>query len=163
MKNIRNAQKSDFNAIVQLNQSEVDKTSPMDGLRLEALDALACYHKVVEVDGVVAGFLFAMDESADYENDNFAFFQSRYERFVYIDRIVISKDFAGMRLGSALYEDLFECARLQQVPVLTCEFYIKPLNVGSLKFHQGFGFKEVGTQTAADGIKLVSLQAAEAS
>lgn len=157
---IKNAQKSDFSAIVQLNESEVDKTSPMDLSRLEMLDGLSFYHKVVEVEGQVVGFMFAMDESSLYENANFEFFKPLYKRFIYIDRIVISKDFAGMKLGSALYDDLFAYARSQHINIVTCEFYSEPLNVVSQKFHQRFGFKEVGSQPAADGIKVVSLQAA---
>lgn len=158
---IRNAQKSDFNAIVQLNESEVDKTSPMDLARLELLGGLACYHKVVEVEGQVVGFLLAMDETSAYENANFEFFKPLYKRFIYIDRIVISKDFAGMKLGSALYDDLFAYARSQQINTVTCEFYSKPLNVVSQKFHQRFGFREVGSQMSEDGSKVVSLQAVE--
>ena len=158
---LRNAEKTDFETIVKLNQEEVEKTSPMDMSRLELLDGMACYHKVVEVNGQAAGFLFAMDETADYQNDNFAFFKSRYERFVYVDRIVIAAEFAGKKLGSALYDDLFSYARSQQINTMTCEFYTQPLNVVSQQFHQRFGFQEVGSQLAEDGIKVVSLQAAE--
>ncbi len=158
---LRNAEKTDFETIVELNQNEVDKTSPMDLSRLELLDALACYHKVVGFGGQVVGFLFAMGEKAAYQNDNFAFFKSRYERFVYVDRIVIAAEFAGNKLGSALYDDLFACARSQQVNTVTCEFYTQPLNLASQKFHQRFGFQEVGSQMAEDGIKVVSLQAAK--
>lgn len=158
---LRNAQESDFEAILKLNHDEVDKTSPMDAARLKLLDDLACYHKVVEVDGQVAGFLFAMDETAEYQNDNFAFFKSKFENFFYVDRIVVAAAFAGMKLGSALYDDLFSNARSKQVSAVTCEFYTKPLNVVSQKFHHRYGFQEVGTQMAADGIKVVSLQAAK--
>ena len=158
---IRKVQKCEFKTIFELNQGEVDKTSPMDLSRLELLDGLACYHKVVEVDGLVVGFLLAMDETVAYENSNFAFFKSEFERFVYVDRIVIAAEFAGKKLGSALYDDLFAYARSQQINSVTCEFYTQPLNVVSQKFHQRFGFQEVGSQMAEDGIKVVSLQAAK--
>jgi hypothetical protein len=51
---LRNAEPSGFDAIVRLNEAEVQHTSAMDVARLRELDALACYHKVACVDGTVA-------------------------------------------------------------------------------------------------------------
>jgi predicted GNAT superfamily acetyltransferase len=44
---------------------------------------------------------------ARYENENFAWFDRMYSHFIYVDRIVVSASFRGLRLGSFLYEDLF--------------------------------------------------------
>lgn len=157
---IRDAQPDDFPHIDLLNAGFVQHTSVMDGTRLAELHALSWYHKVIAVDGAVAGFLLAMRESADYRNDNFAFFASRFDKFLYIDRIVVDPDFAGLKLGSLLYRDLFDHARLNAVPVLACEYNIDPPNEASRHFHDKFGFREVGTQWLDGGSKQVSLQAA---
>ena len=159
---LRNADASDFDAIVELNAAEVQHTSVMGVTRLAELATLACYHKVACVEGRVAAFLLAMRFDATYANDNFGWFAARLPAFVYVDRIVVSADFARHRLGSLLYTDLFEFARANQLPQVTCEYNIVPANEPSRRFHDKFGFKELGTQWLANGSKQVSLQAAEA-
>lgn len=157
---VREALTDDFPHIVLLNAGAVQHTSVMDIARLAELHALSSYHRVITVDGRMAGFLLAMRESAGYRNDNFVFFASRFEKFLYIDRIVIGSDFAGLKLGSLLYRDLFDHARRNAVPVLACEYNIDPPNEASRHFHDKFGFREVGTQWLDGGGKQVSLQAA---
>jgi hypothetical protein len=157
---IRDANPGDFAAICALNLAEVQHTSPMDVARLDELHGLAAYHKVACVDGEVAAFLLAMREDAPYRNDNFEWFQPRFPRFLYVDRIVVSPQFRGQRLGALLYDDLFEFARTTSVPAITCEYNISPPNEPSRRFHDRYGFEEQGTQWVAGGIKQVSLQAA---
>jgi predicted GNAT superfamily acetyltransferase len=55
---------------------------------------------------------------------------------------------------------LFEYARTNGVKVITCEYNIDPPNPASKRFHDKFGFKELGRQRVAGGSKLVSLQVA---
>jgi predicted GNAT superfamily acetyltransferase len=156
---IRDAAAEDAAAIVLLNDSAVQHTSAMDEVRLKDLQALADYNWVVTVDGTVAGFLLAMREYAGYANPNYDFFAARYPVFLYIDRIVIAPEHVGLKLGTRLYEALFDRARAQGVPVLTCEYNIEPPNEPSRRFHDRFGFTEIGTQALGDGSKRVSLQA----
>jgi predicted GNAT superfamily acetyltransferase len=158
---IRDVLPGDHARIVELNADAVLHTSVMDIARLAELDVMTSYHKAITVNGGVAGFLLAMRESAPYRNDNFAFFAARYKTFLYIDRIVIGSDFAGLKLGSLLYQDLFDHARHNAVPVLACEYNIDPPNEPSRHFHDKFGFKEIGRQWLDDGRKQVSLQVAE--
>jgi hypothetical protein len=158
---IRSATPSDFEAICSLNLADVHHTSPMDTARLTVLDQLSAYHKVGCVDGCVAAFLLAMRSDAPYQNDNFAWFARRYPSFIYVDRIVVSASYRGLRLGSLLYEDLFRFARSTGIPLVTCEYNIFPPNMPSRLFHDKFGFTEQGTQWVANGTKQVSLQAAE--
>ena len=157
---IRQAAGSDFQAICELNLAEVQHTSPMDTARLQALAGLACYHKVACVNDSVAAFLLAIRDGAPYENENFGWFARRYPHFIYIDRIVVSDAFKGLRIGSLLYEDLFRYARETAAPIVTCEYNIVPPNEPSRLFHHRFGFTEQGRQWLAGGAKQVSLQAA---
>lgn len=160
MTEIRDANEADFDAIVRLNADEELQTSAMDRDRLQLLHNLSSYHRVAVVEGQVAGFLLAMRETASYQNDNFAWFSPRYAQFFYVDRIVVSGDFAGRKIGSSLYTDLFDVARLNGVKTIVCEYNIEPPNVASEAFHDRFGFMEVGTQRVANSSKLVSMQAA---
>jgi len=158
---IRRAVEADFGRIVELNEAVVDKTSPMaeDGLR--ELARMASYHKVAVAAGRVAAFLLAMRESAPYVNDNFDWFSARFSRFLYVDRIVVAPEFARCRIGGRLYDDLFRFARSQGVAMVACEYTIEPPNPASQRFHDKFGFTELGRQRVADGARLVSLQAAQ--
>jgi predicted GNAT superfamily acetyltransferase len=159
---LRAAQDGDFAAIVALNAGEVQQTSAMDVARLAELHALAAYHKVVVVEGVVAAFLLALREDAPYRNDNHGWFAARYPRFLYVDRIVVGPAGAGLGLGSLLYRDLFDTARSDGVATVCCEYNIEPPNEASRRFHDKFGFREVGSQWLDGGKKRVSLQIAEA-
>lgn len=157
---IRDAGADDASAILVLNDFAVQHTSAMDALRLKELQTMANCNWVITDDGAVVGFLLAMRERAGYANPNYDFFAARYSVFLYIDRIVIAPEHAGLKLGTRLYEALFEYARAQGVPMLTCEYNIEPPNEPSRRFHDRFGFSEIGTQLLDSGKKRVSLQAA---
>ena len=158
---IRDAIDADFDRIVQLNAAVVRETSAMDLARLRQLHALAFHHRVAIVDGEVAGFLLAMRDGAAYINDNFDWFSARYPRFVYVDRIVVAAAAAGTGIGRRLYDDLFDRARQLCIGIIACEYNLEPPNPASRRFHDRFGFREVGRQHVANGTKLVSLQIAE--
>ncbi len=157
---IRDAAAEDAGVIVLLNDGAVQHTSAMNAMRLQELQTMANCNWVITVDGAVAGFLLAMRERAGYANPNYDFFTARYTVFLYVDRIVIAPEHAGLKLGTRLYEALFEHAHAQGVPVLTCEYNIEPPNEPSRRFHDRFGFSEIGTQLLDSGKKRVSLQAA---
>ncbi len=158
---IRDAIEEDFTSIILLNEAEVQQTSPMDLEKLRLLDGVASYHKVAIVNGHVAAFLLAIREGEAYRNDNYNWFASRFQKFLYVDRIVVGVVFSGLKIGSKLYNDMFENARTHGVKTITCEYNIKPLNIVSRAFHDKFGFKELATQWVANGTKQVSLQVAE--
>ena len=159
---IRDSGAADYDAIMALNAAEVQKTSPMDRPRLELLAGLSSYHKVAVVAGEVAAFLLAIRHGADYDNVNYNWFTSRFSTFLYIDRIVVGQQFAGLGIGRALYADLFSYARLHSLGHVTCEYNLDPPNAASKAFHSKFGFKELGRQWVAGGSKQVSFQAAAA-
>lgn len=161
MKELRTVTESDFQAILKLNEAEMQQTSPMDLERLQSLVHWSAYCKVVTVDRQVAAFLIALRDGALYENENYTWFASRILHFLYIDRVVVNSQFSGRRIGSMMYNDLFHFAHTQGVGTITCEYNIDPPNPASRAFHDKFGFKELGTQWVAGGVKRVTLQAAE--
>ena len=160
---IRDASEADYDAIVALNAAEVRHTSPMEADRLRQLTALSAYHRVATLDGRVVAFLLAMRAGADYRNDNFGWFATRYPDFLYVDRIVVDAAAQGHGLGSRLYADLFAFARTQGIPRVTCEFNVVPPNEPSRLFHARHGFVEAGRQWLDKDRKQVSMQVAELS
>lgn len=157
---IRDAIATDFDAIVAVNAAEEQHTSPMDRARLEALHALAAWHRVATVEGSVAAFLLAMGEGCGYANANFEWFTAHGSDFLYVDRIVVGRRFQGLGLGTLLYRDLFAHARASGIARIACEYNIVPPNDPSRVFHDRFGFEEAGRQWLVSGTKQVSMQIA---
>lgn len=157
---IRDATAGDFVQILRLNEESVHFLSPLTSALLEALHREAAYHRVIEQDGIIAGFLLAFREGTGYDSSNYVWFSGQFDQFLYIDRIVVSKNFQGQGIGNMLYGDIFEFARNSGVARITCEFDIDPPNHASRRFHERFGFSEVGTRSYGEVTKLVSLQMA---
>jgi predicted GNAT superfamily acetyltransferase len=156
---IRDATPAEHEALLALNLESEALLSPMDGARLCELAAMAAYLRVVEEDGGVAAFLLAFREGVAYDSPNYRWFATHFDRFLYVDRIVVSTSYQGQGLGPALYSDLFDFARAQGVPRVVCEYYSVPLNLHSQRFHARAGFREIGSQWLANG-KQVSFQEA---
>ena len=155
---IRPAAPEDFAAILALNEEWVKFTSPLDEGALAQLHAQAAYHRVVELDGRVAGFLLAVGPGRRYESLNYRWFAARHDDFLYIDRVVVGGAHQRSGLGAALYEDVTAFAAAGGYGRLVCEVNAEPPNPGSDAFHSRRGFVEVGTQWVADGTKRVSLR-----
>jgi predicted GNAT superfamily acetyltransferase len=158
---IRDADTRDWPAIAALNTSEVQHTSPMNESQLDELDQLSAYHRVAIFDEKITGFALAMRENCGYENENFGWFSKRYDQFLYVDRIVVDRSYAGRGMGSALYRDLFDFAAQSNVKCILCEIDLDPPNTTSMKFHAKHGFVEVGQHKVIARSKMVSLQAAD--
>jgi predicted GNAT superfamily acetyltransferase len=158
---IRAAVAADFDAILALNAESVHFLSPLDAPRLHSLHAMAAYHRVAEIGGVVAAFLLAFREGKAYDSPNYRWFAEHHDAFLYIDRVVVAGAHQGHGLGARLYEDLFAYARTAQIARIACEFDLDPPNPASAKFHARHGFFEVGRQWLGGGKKQVSLQLRE--
>ena len=155
---IRDSTEADFGALLRLNLESEHFLSPLSLPQLQALHREAWYRRVICSDDVVEGFLLALREGSDYGSPNYRWFAARYATFLYIDRIVIDVAGRGRHLGVQLYEDLIARARTHRIARITCEFDTDPPNEASRRFHQRFGFVEVGSQRVAGGQKSVSLQ-----
>jgi uncharacterized protein len=129
-------------AILALNAAHEVETSPLDYAALvEMLDS--AFHSATEAAGR-DGFLIAFDQDAPYESPNFLWFKARYDRFVYVDRIIVAEHARGRGLARALYEGLFDRARAAGHERIVCEVNLDPPNPGSVAFHAALGFAEVG-------------------
>ncbi len=155
---IRDASRADFERILHLNEESVHFLSPLLLARLEALHSEAAYHRVIDDNGSIAGFLLAFREGSHYDSSNYVWFKQHYDQFLYIDRVVVSKQYQGQGIGKKLYDDLFEFAKNSGVMHITCEFDIDPPNHASQRFHERFGFSEVGKRSYGEVTKQVSMQ-----
>jgi predicted GNAT superfamily acetyltransferase len=103
-----------------------------------------------------------MRPGTTYASPNYRWFCEKYDDFGYIDRIAIAASARRLGLATRLYRD-FEASLLPCVGVLTCEVNVVPPNESSMRFHEDYGFRTVGTQTLDDGRKEVALMARERS
>lgn len=103
-----------------------------------------------------------MRDGCGYVNENFEWFAAWFATFLYVDRIVDGRAYRGLKLGTRLYDDLFDYARSNGLARVACEYNLVPPNEPSRIFHDKFGFREVGHQWLGAGSKQVSLQVADA-
>jgi predicted GNAT superfamily acetyltransferase len=155
---IRDVQPHELDSVLALNNTAGTTILPLDAAALRSLHEQACYFRLAEVDGHIAGFLPALREDADYGSSNFLWFRERYPAFAYIDRIVIAKPYRGLGLGRVFYADAISYAETR-VPLLACEVFLEPRDDVSLLFHGTYGFHEVGQQTMPNNGRRVSLLA----
>lgn len=139
--------------MVELNNRHAKETSWQDSESFAGLLEMACFAR--GMDGGGRALLVAMDERARYENANFAWFKGRYERFVYVDRVIVGEELRGRGVAKALYEELFRWAREAGQERVVCEVNLLPPNPGSDAFHAAMGFVEVGRAEIHGGAKTV--------
>lgn len=158
---LRPATSSDFPRILALNHASVQYLSALTPERLALLHGQAALHWVVEDDaGAVAAFLLAFREGSAYDSVNYRWFAERHARFLYIDRVVVDASARGTGAGTLLYRAVFDHAAQQGVPLITLEIDSDPPNPVSERFHDRFGFREVGRQRVPYAPKEVSLRIA---
>lgn len=155
---IRQAREGDFGDILRLNTEWVHFTSHLDETALLALHEQSAYHRVVESEGRVVAFLLALREGSDYGSPNYGWFDDRGGAFLYVDRVVVDSAHQSTGIARMLYDDLLVFARESGVDRVVCELDADPPNEASRRFHDGYGFLEVGTQWVASGTKRVSLR-----
>ncbi|GAB6195128.1 GNAT family N-acetyltransferase [Lysobacter xanthus] len=156
---LRDATPDDQETLLALNEASVAVLSPLDAERLARLHTRSALCRVAHDEGRVQAFVLAFREEADYDSENYRWFDARYPAFLYVDRVVVAAASRGTGLGRALYADVFEHARRSGVPIVVCEFDVDPPNPASERFHAAQGFAELGRHVLASG-KAVSLQLA---
>ena len=153
---IRDCRVMDYDTLLRLNEDAIPAVNQMTRDELVHLHDQALYLRVAMVGELIAGFLLALRQGADYDSPNYQWFSQRYPIFGYVDRVVVGSLYRGGGVGRLLYDDLRE--NCGDARVLCCEVNLRPPNPGSLAFHHVLGFREVEQQTTEDGSKRVSLQ-----
>jgi uncharacterized protein len=142
----------DHAAMLALNNHFAVETSLLSIASLQQLVASSFY---VRISGATNAFCIALDQNAQYENVNFRWFRQRYRRFVYIDRVVVAAHARGQGIAREMYSDLKMASKNAGHRVLCCEINVNPPNGASDRFHEAFGFVEVGKALLAERAKTV--------
>jgi predicted GNAT superfamily acetyltransferase len=94
--------------------------------------------------GDADALLIAHDQDAAYDSPNFLWHRARFDRFVYVDRVVVAAHARGRGLARQLYLALFQAAKAAGHRRIVCEVNLDPPNPASDAFHAALGFVEVG-------------------
>jgi len=137
---VRDATETDEAFILAVNAACTPAVGEMDAADYAEIRLSAHAVRVAEVDGKPAGFIILIRPLSAYRSLNYAWFEQRYERHLYIDRIAIDAAFRGHGVGRALYEDAARLAREAGEERLTAEVNEDPPNPQSIAFHKSMGF-----------------------
>ncbi|MGI9608690.1 MAG: GNAT family N-acetyltransferase [Acidimicrobiia bacterium] len=143
---IRTYTAADADAMLTLNTANVPDVGPMDADKLELLVAEATLFEIFELDGEICGALVALCEGTRYGSPNYQWFSERHAQFIYVDRIMLSPATRGRGIGVEFYDRVAERGRRDGKPVMCAEVNTVPPNPRSLRFHEQFGFAEVGRE-----------------
>jgi len=127
-------------ALLALNNDFTTELSPLDPDKARHLVRHAFMARAIGEEAL----LLAFDQDAAYDNPNFQWFRDRFDRFVYIDRVVVTPRRQGWGWAKFLYESLFARALERGHANVTCEINVDPPNPRSEAFHNGLGFEPVG-------------------
>ncbi len=150
---IRTLRTTDLELIHKWNQSTVPKVNSLtfEEFRLQSVNCTYSYIQC-STDSMPVGFIFLYDEKTEYDSLNYLYFKSRYQKFLYVDRIIIAGEHQKKGYGQQLYDFIIDT---HNPDIFCCEVNITPPNRQSLSFHQKYGFNEIGQQTVYN--KVVSL------
>lgn len=146
---------ADVQRVLVLNNSAVPAVTPLEPAELDRLLEWASHFLVVDdSDGELAGFLLLLGPGAPYESPNYRWFSRRFDRFAYVDRVVVAPHVQRRGVGALLYDAAVAAGR-ESAPVLLAEVNIEPRNDESLSFHEALGFEPIGEQDTDGGAKRV--------
>ena len=94
-------------------------------------------------ENALRGFVLCLLPRTRYGSLNYAWFNQRFDQFLYVDRIAVAEEARNDGIGSSLYQSVVTYAHRLDCPV-TAEVSLRPPNPGSVRFHARHGFDEVG-------------------
>lgn len=160
---LRDVTPADFPQLVTLNNAAYPAVPIVTADELAALVNTSDYAYVAVAEALpadVLGTVIGMRPGANYDSENYRWFDARSDNFLYVDRIVVADGMRGAGIGRILYEGVFALAASEHRAEVTCEVNLIPANPESLAFHARLGFERVGEQDTKDGSVRVALLAA---
>ena len=153
---VRDATVADHPVVLAMNNAAEPHVNALPQHEFGWIVARAAYFRVFEDASGVAGFLLGLPSGTDYWSANYQWFTQRYERFLYVDRVVVAERARGRGVGRALYEDLHAFAA-RDWPRITSEVNLRPPNAPSVAFHEAMGWAAVGVREYDDGARAVTM------
>ena len=144
--------------ILSLNNANTPHVNALERERLEVLIAMSDVDlAAIDDSGAVQGFALVFKPGRNYDSLNYRWFESHFEQFLYLDRIVVLPNVRRMGVGHSLYCAVFHAAKTARAERVFCEVNLEPPNPGSIRFHEQLGFQGIGEQSTEKGQKRVLL------
>lgn len=144
---IRPATTADLDRMLELNNAAVPAVNELVADEMAwFLDVAHCC-LVAEVPGTAgpSALLVGLDgPSTPYASHNYGWFCERFDRFLYVDRVVVAPEAHRSGVGRAFYEAFLATAESGVHTHLCAEVNTRPRNGKSLAFHEAMGFEALG-------------------
>jgi uncharacterized protein len=138
----RDLKRADWPMLLALNRTSVRELSALDERRLQSILSLAHRRLAVESGGQLVAFAIAIGPGTGYDSLNYRWFDERFRRFLYLDRIAVSAPLRREGIGTRLYEAMEAAAT--PFERMVCDVNLQPSNDASLAFHAARGYREIG-------------------
>ena len=140
---IERLQTKDIPTMWRINEEGLPGVGKVSMERLTDLLSLCDFPLGAHHGGELVGFVLCLSPGTRYDSLNYAWFNERYDKFVYVDRIAVGKSQRDLKIGSQLYAKVIQHANKRAWPV-AAEVNLEPPNPGSMRFHSRHHFKQVG-------------------
>ena len=154
-------------ALLTLNNNNSTELSPLTLPELDQIIRASFFSATINNSEAL---LISFDQSFPYEHENLTWLRTYFEdsrlqnalsnhdapeRFVYVDRVVVSPAARGKGYARALYTDLFDRAKSAGHTRIVCEVNLIPPNPVSDAFHASLGFHEISRAPLLSSSKTV--------
>ena len=133
----------DIPRMVEINEQGLPGTGKVSEEEMADLLQLSELALGLDNETGLAGFVLCLLPGTRYGSLNYAWFNQRFDQFLYVDRIAVAEEARNDGIGSSLYQSVVTYAHRLDCPV-TAEVSLRPPNPGSVRFHARHGFDEVG-------------------
>jgi uncharacterized protein len=141
---------SNLKLLYKLNQQNVPELGSLDNTdRLKSLIDKSFKILILKELDQIIGFCLLFKEDSSYDSPNYLYFKNKFDKFLYIDRVVVASSFTGKGGGKLMYDQVFKVAASDNLTVC-CEVNVKPLNKVSLAFHKNLGFLKTNEKVYAE-------------
>ena len=140
---INDVDDKDILRMLEINEQGLPGTGKVNQQEMQKLLELSELSLGVFADKKLLGFVICLLPKTAYGSLNYAWFNERYDEFIYVDRIAVATDARNQGIGSMLYDKVFDYAITNKIPV-TAEVSLRPPNHGSDRFHLRHGYQVVG-------------------
>ncbi len=154
---VRVATEGDEDFILALNGASGPGVAEMSRDEYRQIRRWAARVLVAELDGKPVGFLILIEPGTAYPSDNYGWFEDRFRRHLYVDRIAVDASVKRKGVGRALYDAAALAARELDEPRITCEVNEQPPNPESMAFHKGAGFHHIASRPSPRLGKVVAM------
>lgn len=152
MEELRAPESGDIDALLALSNAHAGEIGTFTREAFAELVAMSFRTRMTETRDA---FLIALADRAPGIAPNYWWFAERFNRFVYVDRVVVAETARKRGLGRLLYRDLMNAALATGYTSICCEVNIDPPNPVSDAFHAALGFAEIGRAFLPDRGKTV--------